>query len=137
MGTLSAILTHITKMEIINSILLIAINLFIMKFLLKRNLNNLGYALIPVCIFIFINLLFGDFSHKLIPIILLYSLALIILSYISSWIDVTKNSKANVSEEFKIKFRKFKLFTVNIIMPIGITFFQIILVWNKEMQSRI
>ncbi len=55
----------------------------------------------------------------------------------SSWINVIKNSKANVSEEFKIKFQKFKLFTVNIIMPIGITLFQIILVWNKEVQNRI
>ena len=80
---------------------------------------------------------FENFPHKLIPIFLFYSLALIILSYISSWINVIKNSKANVSEEFKIKFQKFKLFTVNIIMPIGITLFQIILVWNKEVQNRI
>ena len=108
-----------------------------MKFLLKQNLSNLGYALIPVCIFIFINLFFGNLPHKLIPIILFYSLALIILSYMSSWINVIKNSKANVSEEFKIKFQKFKLFIVNIIMPIGITLFQIILVWNKEVQNRI
>jgi hypothetical protein len=124
-------------MEIINSILLICINLFIGKFLLKHNLNNLGYALIPACIFIFINLFFENFPHKLIPIFLFYSLALIILSYISSWINVTKNSKANVSEEFKIKFQKTKLFIVNTIMPIGITLFQIILVWNKEMQDGI
>ena len=55
----------------------------------------------------------------------------------SSWINVIKNSKANVSEEFKIKFQKTKLFIVNTIMPIGITLFQIILVWNKEMQDGI
>lgn len=123
-------------MELINSFLLISINVFIMKFLLKHHFSNLVYALIPIGVFISLNLLFEAFSPKLIPIILCYSFALIILSYISSWIDVTKNNKVNISEEFKIKFRKFKLFIVNIMMPVGITFFQIILVWNKEMQSK-
>ena len=122
-------------MEIINSILIILINLFIVRFLLKRNFKILRYVLIPVCIFILLNQFFGEFSHKLIRVILLYSLAPITLSYMSSWIDVTKSNKANVSEEFKTKFRKFIFFIVNIILPIGITFFQIILVWNKEMQS--
>lgn len=123
-------------MELLNSFLLICINLFIMKFLLQHHFSNLVYASIPTCAFIFLNLLFGAISIKLIPIILCYSFALIILSYLSSWIDFTKNSKVNISEEFKTKFRKFKFFIVNIMMPIGITFFQIILVWNKEMQSK-
>ncbi|OGS74620.1 MAG: hypothetical protein A3G95_09155 [Flavobacteria bacterium RIFCSPLOWO2_12_FULL_31_7] len=123
-------------MEILNIILLILINLFIMKFLLKRNYSNLLYAIIPTIIFIIINLLFGQLPNKLIPIILFYSFASLILSFMSSLIDVTKNTKSNVSEEFKEKFRKTKYYIVNLIMPIGVTIFQIILILNREMQIK-
>lgn len=122
-------------MEIVNSILLIFINIFIIKFLLKRNFRILGYALIPTFVFIILNLLFGDLPYKLIPITLFYSFGLLILSYISSKIDVTKNSKASITEESKARFRKIKYYMVNLIMPIGITIFQIILMFHKEMQS--
>ena len=107
-----------------------------MKFLFKRNYSNLLYALIPTIIFIIINLLFEQLPNKLIPIILFYSFALLILSFMSSLIDVTKNTKSNVSEEFKEKFRKTKYYIVNLIMPIGVTIFQIILILNREMQSK-
>ena len=122
-------------MEIVNSILLIFINFFIIKFLLKRNFRILGYALIPTFVFIILNLLFGDLPEKLIPITLFYSFGLLILSYMSSKIDVTKNSRASITEESKARFRKIKYYMVNLIMPIGITIFQIILMFHKEMQS--
>ena len=53
----------------------------------------------------------------------------------SSLMDVTKNNKSKGSEETKEKFRKFKYFLVNLIMPIAITIFQIILILSREMQS--
>ena len=106
-----------------------------MGFLLKRKYSNLVYALIPTMAFIILNLLFGELPNKLIPILLLYSFALLILSFMSSIIDVTKNSNSNLSEEVKEKFRTTKFYMVNLIMPIGITIFQIMLIFDKELQS--
>lgn len=123
-------------MEILNIILLISLNFLIMKFLLKRNYSNLLYSLIPTIIFIIINLLFGELPNKLIPIFLFYSFALLILSFMSSLIDVTKNTQSKVSEEAKEKFLIIKYYVVNLIMPIGITIFQIILLLNREMQTK-
>ncbi len=54
----------------------------------------------------------------------------------SSLIDVTKNNKSNLSEELKQKFRKTKYYIVNIVMPVGVTIFQIILILNKEIQNK-
>lgn len=122
-------------MEILNAILLIWINYLIMGFLLKRKYSNLVYALIPTMSFIILNLLFGELPNKLIPIQLLYSFALLILSFMSSIIDVTKNSNSNLSEEVKEKFRTTKFYMVNLIMPIGVTIFQIMLIFDKELQS--
>ena len=107
-----------------------------MKFLLTKNYSNLWYALIPTILFIVINLLFGELPNKLIPILLFYSLASLILSFMSSLIDVTKNTKSKVSEETKEKFRKFKYYLVNLIMPIGITIFQLLIILDREMQTK-
>ena len=123
-------------MEIVNGILLICINFFILKFLLNRNFRIVSYSLIPTFLFIILNLFFGDLPSKLILITLSYSFGLLILSFMSSLIDVTKNNRANISEEYKAIFRKIKFCMVNIMMPIGITIFQIILMFNKEMQRK-
>ena len=100
---------------------------------MKNNLKSLGYALIPSFVFIILNLFFGNLPKKLIPITLMYSFGLLIISFMRSQIDVTKNNKANISEENKATFRKIKSYIVNIVMPIGITIFQIILMFHKEM----
>ena len=123
-------------METLNIILVIFINFLIVKFLLTKNYSNLWYALIPTILFIVINLLFGELPNKLIPILLFYSLASLILSFMSSLIDVTKNTKSKVSEETKEKFRKFKYYLVNLIMPIGITIFQLLIILDREMQTK-
>jgi hypothetical protein len=107
-----------------------------MKFLLTRNYSNLWYAVIPSIIFVIINLLFGELPNKLIPILLFYSLASLILSFMSSLIDVTKNTKSKVSQETQKKFRKFKYYLVNLIMPIGITIFQILIILYREIQTK-
>ncbi len=123
-------------METLNIILMIFINFLIVKFLLTKNYSNLWYALIPTILFIVINLLFGELPNKLIPILLFYSLASLILSFMSSLIDVTKNTKSKVSEETKEKFRKFNYYLVNLIMPIGITIFQLLIILDREMQTK-
>lgn len=123
-------------METLNIVLVIFINFLIVKFLLTKNYSNLWYALIPTILFIVINLLFGELPNKLIPILLFYSLASLILSFMSSLIDVTKNTKSKVSEETKEKFRKFKYYLVNLIMPIGITIFQLLILLDREMQTK-
>lgn len=96
-----------------------------MKFLLTRNYSNLLNSLIPTIIFIIINHLFGELPNKLIPILLFYSFASLFLSFMSSLIDLTKNTKSKVSEETKEKFRKLKYYLVNIIIQIVLTIFQI------------
>ncbi len=123
-------------MKILNIILLVLINFLIMKFLLERKYSNLVYSIIPTVIFIIINFYFGELPNKLILVILFYSIALLILSFMSSLIDVTKNNKSNLSEELKQKFRKTKYYIVKIVMPVGVTIFQIILILNKEIQNK-
>lgn len=122
-------------MEIVNSILLIFLNFLIAKFILKRNFSSLGYSLIPAFLFIILNLFLGDLPAKLIPATLVYSFGLLILSFMSSRIDVTKNNKADISEEKKEMFRKIKFYMMTVIMPIGITLFQIVLMFNKKVQA--
>lgn len=124
-------------MEILNVILLIITNFLIVKFLLKRNYLNLWYALILALFFAILNLLFGQLPKSIIPLTLFYSFALLILSFVSSKIDVTKNSNLNLSEDPKDQFRKIKYYMANIIIPIFTTIFQIILMFDKEIQNKI
>ncbi len=107
-----------------------------MKFLLKRNFRILSCALVTAFVFTVLNLLLGDLPLKVIPITLFYSFGLLILSYMSSKIDVIKNSEASIAEETKARFQKIKFYMINLIMPIGITIFQIILMFDKEMQRK-
>lgn len=124
-------------MEILNIILLVSINLLIIKFLLGRGYKNLLYALIPTILFIVLNLVFGELPRKLIPITLFFSFSLLVFSAMSSFIDVTKNNKAKLSEEVKERFRKVMHYLINFVMPVCITIYQILLMLNREIQNKI
>lgn len=123
-------------MEIINSIIMICINLFIINFLLNKNWKFLKYSFYLTCLFIFLNLIIESLPYKLIPIILFYSLAILILNFMSNQINVIKNN-STVSELAKIKLLKIKFYAISYIFPIMITIFQIILLFSTEMQNEL
>ena len=123
-------------MEIINSIIMICINLFIINFLLNKNWKFLKYSFYLTCLFIFLNLIIESLPYKLIPIILFYSLSILILNFMSNQINVIKNN-STVSELAKIKLLKIKFYAISYIFPIMITIFQIILLFSTEMQNEL
>lgn len=123
-------------MAILNIILLIILNFYIARFLVEKKSSDLGYALIPVIVFIILNLLFSELPKKVIPITLFYSFSLLIMGYMISIFDIVVTN-LTIKKEVIEKFLKVKYYMFNFIMPILISFFQIILMLNKEMQNKL
>ena len=85
-------------------------------------------------LFISFNLFFSELTLKITFLILLYSLALPVLYFMSKLINVT-NNKNEISENIKDNFLKVKSIMVNYILPIMITLFQILVICIKELQD--
>lgn len=122
-------------MEILNSILFVSINAFLMQFLLKRDYKHLGFAFVPAVAFMVLNLVFGALPVRIIPIVLMYSLGILILNFMSSRLAVIKNS-TTVEEASRERLLKIKYYVLHFALPIGITIFQILLLFSKEMQGQ-
>lgn len=123
-------------MEIANSLLIICINLCVTIFLINKNWKTLNYSFYLAVLFIILNLIIDDFPLKLIPIILFYSLAILILSFMSNQINIINNN-STVSELTKMKLAKIKFYFISFVLPILITIFQIIFLLSAEMQNEI
>lgn len=119
-------------MEILNSIIIILLNISIFYFLQKKDFKILIWPIVFSLFFIFLNFIFENFSRKLLVIILFYSFALIVFNYMSKIIDVTKN---NITEKVKKSFNQVKSFILLYLFPIFTTVFQIMIIWNKNMQN--
>ena len=121
-------------MEILNSIIIILLNISIFYFLQKKDFKILIWTIVFSLFFIFLNFIFENFSNKFLAIILFYSFALIVLNYMSKIIDVTKNND-NISEKVKKSFNQVKSFILLYLFPIFTTVFQIMIIWNKNLQN--
>ena len=121
-------------MEILNSIIIFLLNISIFYFLQKKDFKILIWTIVFSLFFIFLNFIFENFSNKFLAIILFYSFALIVLNYMSKIIDVTKNND-NISEKVKKSFNQVKSFILLYLFPIFTTVFQIMIIWNKNLQN--
>ena len=93
----------------------------------KLNKNHLiGLIVYGLSVVIF-NYIFDMLSNKLILLLLLFSFAIIILNFLKSFINVYQKSDL-VDEE---KVAKFKFIMLNVIMPIMITIYQILIIWSE------
>ncbi len=121
-------------MEIIDSIVLVGLNLFIAKFLLKRNPRLLVYALCCAAGFVLINLFSNLLAFRLTLVVLFYSVSILVIDLLSSRATVVKDS-SHISEPARLKFMKIKSFIIAVLFPIMITVFQIIVLYDKEIQN--
>ncbi len=121
-------------MKLINCLIIIFLNYQLFLLLSKKKYKNSVYIFIPVMLFISFNLFFSELTLKITFLILLYSLALPILYFMSKLINVT-NNKNEISENIKDNFLKVKSIMVNYILPIMITLFQILVICIKELQD--
>lgn len=123
-------------MEIINSVLFVLINAFLMQFLLKREYKSLKFVLVPAVVFVVLNLFFGALPIRIIPIALVYSVGILVLNIMSSRVNVFKNN-TSVTQEKRERLLKIKYYLMHFVVPIGVTVFQIILLFNKKVQAGI
>ena len=123
-------------MEIINSILFVMINAFLMQFLLKSEYRFLKFALMPTVVFVVLNLFFGALPIRIIPIALFYSVGILVLNIMSSRVNAFKKN-TSISEEKRERLLKIKYYLMHFVVPIGVTVFQIILLFNKKVQAGI
>ena len=121
-------------MKLINCLIIIFLNYQLFLLLSKKKYKNSVYIFIPVMLFISFNLFFSELTLKITFLILLYSLALPVLYFMSKLINVT-NNKNEISENIKDNFLKVKSIMVNYILPIMITLFQILVICIKELQD--
>ena len=123
-------------MEVVNTVILIFINLLVIKFLLDRNSKLLKYFFGTAVLFIVLNLATAALSYKLILIVLCYSFGILILNFIARRMDVTKKNPS-ISESAKETFAEIKFYLLAVILPLMSAIFQIILVWSKGLQHQI
>jgi len=98
----------------------------------KLNKNHLiGLIVYGLSVVIF-NYIFDMLSNKLILFLLLFSFAIIILNFLKSFINVYEKSDL-VDEE---KVAKFKFIMLNVIMPIMITIYQILIIWSEGLFNK-
>lgn len=98
----------------------------------KLNKNHLiGLIVYGLSVVIF-NYIFDILSNKLILFLLLFSFAIIILNFLKSFINVYEKSDL-VDEE---KVAKFKFIMLNVIMPIMITIYQILIIWSEGLFNK-
>lgn len=93
----------------------------------KLNKNHLIGLIVYGLSVIICNYIFDMLSNKLILFLLLFSFAIIILNFLKSFINVYQKSDL-VDEE---KVAKFKFIMLNVIMPIMITIYQILIIWSE------
>ena len=111
------------------TIFVLCFNYIIYKKIIEGKLNKnhlIGLIVYGLSVVIF-NYIFDMLSNKLILFLLLFSYAIIILNFLKSFINVYQKSDL-VDEE---KVAKFKFIMLNVIMPIMITIYQILIIWSE------
>ena len=91
--------------------------------------NYLLLLVIYLALIIILNYIFGSVSNKLIFFLLLFSFSIIMLNFFKSFINVYKKSDLLDNE----KVEKAKFIMINIMMPIMITVYQIIIIWVDKL----
>jgi hypothetical protein len=121
-------------LKILYTIFVLGLNYLIYKKINvgKLSRNHLIALIVYGLSIIIFNYTFGILSGKLILFLLLFSFSIIILNFLKSIINVYGNSNLVVEE----KVMKFKFIMLNIIMPIMITVYQILIIWSNGLFAK-
>ncbi|OUD23966.1 hypothetical protein [Flavobacterium psychrophilum] len=91
--------------------------------------NHLILLAIYLALIIILNYIFGSVSNKLIFFLLLFSFSTIVLNFFKSFINVYQKSDLLDSK----KVEKAKFIMLNVMMPIMITVYQVIIIWVDKL----
>lgn len=98
----------------------------------KLNKNHLiGLIVYGLSMFIF-NYAFNTLPNKLIIFLLLFSFSIIVLNILKGLINVYE--KSELIDEAKII--KFKFIMLNVMLPIMITIYQILIIWSDGLLNK-
>lgn len=91
----------------------------------KANKNHLILLGVYFVIIIVLNYITSSVSNKLVLFLVLFSLSIIVLNFFKSFINVYEKSGLIDNE----KVARIKFIMINVIMPIMITIYQIMIIW--------
>ncbi len=95
----------------------------------KISKNYLILLVIYGVIIIGLNYMLNSLSNKLIIFLLFFSLSIIVLNFFKSFINVYQ--KSNLLDNEKVE--KVKFIMLNVMMPIMITVYQILIIWVDKL----
>jgi hypothetical protein len=117
--------------KILYTVFVLLLNYLIYKKISKGESSKSHIILLAIyfAIIVALNYIFNSVSHKLILFLLLFSFSIILLNFFKSFVNVYERS--DLLDNGKVK--KIKSIIFNIIMPIMITVYQIILIWLDKL----
>ncbi len=95
----------------------------------KINGSQLTLLVIYLVLITILNYTFGSVSNKLILFLLLFSFSIIVLNFFKSFINVYQ--KSDLLDNVKVE--KVKFIMLNVMMPIMITVYQILIIWVDKL----
>lgn len=95
----------------------------------KINGSHLTLLVIYLVLITILNYIFGSVSNKLILFLLLFSFSIIVLNFFKSFINVYQ--KSDLLDNVKVE--KVKFIMLNVMMPIMITVYQILIIWVDKL----
>jgi hypothetical protein len=116
------------------TIFVLCLNYIIYKKVNEGKLNKnylIGLIVYGLSIFIF-NYVLNTLPNKLIIFLLFFSFSIIVLNILKGLINVYEKSEL-VDEE---KITKFKFIMLNVILPITITIYQILIIWSDGLLNK-
>jgi len=125
-------------MNLISSIIFLTLNLSLILFF--RNIISAKKEIyIGICLtimLIILNFIFKAIPSQILFMAITFSIGLIILRFMSNSMKIFENSSA-LNTRQKSKIRSFKNLLFEIIFPALVFSYQLLLIWNKELQNRI
>lgn len=115
-------------LKICYSIFFIFLNIFIYLKINNKtilNKNYLYFFILTALLLVVVNSYFKFISNSLFLFLIVFSLSIFLMNYMSSFIGVFQ--KSNLLDEEKIQ--NFKRIIFKLIIPLFITFFQIVTIW--------
>jgi hypothetical protein len=117
--------------KVLYTLFVILLNYLIYKRIDEGKINKSHLVLLGAyfIIIIVLNYITGTVSNKLILFLVLFSLSIIVLNFFKSFINVYE--KSNLIDKEKVA--RIKFIMINVIMPIMITIYQIMIIWIDKL----
>lgn len=120
--------------------ILYSIFVLFLNFLIYIGINNRNFSFKQVIILIFygisiciLNYNLDILPNKLILLLILFSTSIIILDYFKKNVDVYQ--KSNLLDKEKVE--KMKFILANIVMPVMITIYELLMIWSDKLLNNI